>query len=297
MSQFTQPPQSPQPPYSQPQQPYGPDHTPGLRPARNGLGIAALALGLIGAVSGLIPFLFWLAGILGTIALVLGLVGRGRAKRGEATNKNMATFGTVLALIALIMSVVGAVITFKAVDDAVDKLDKAASGTSASAKPKAGGDGKGDKAGKGDEKAKPADDKAGKEEEPTGEALEAGDSAVYDDDLTVTVGDATKYSPTPYAAGHTKGNNAYQVAVVIENAGKKKFDSTLVTVEGRAGKDGVDAEQIFDDKVGAGFTGTVLPGKKVTVLYAFDTPADAKNLTVEVSPDFTYDSTQWDLKL
>ncbi|MFE6766561.1 DUF4190 domain-containing protein [Streptomyces sp. NPDC057689] len=293
MSQFTQPPQSP---HSQPQQPYGPGHTPGLRPARNGLGIAALILGLIGAVSGLIPFLFWLAGILGTIALILGLVGRGRAKRGEATNKNMATFGTVLALIALIMSVVGAVITFKAVDDAVDKLDKAASGTSASAKPKPGGD-KGDKAGKGEEKAKPADDKAGKEEEPTGEALEAGDSAVYDDDLTVTVGDATKYSPTPYAAGHTKGNNAYQVAVVIENAGKKKFDSALVTVEGRAGKDGVDAEQIFDAKVGAGFTGTILPGKKVTVLYAFDAPADAKNLTVEVSPDFTYDSTQWDLKL
>ncbi|MEU2248113.1 DUF4190 domain-containing protein [Streptomyces sp. NPDC019224] len=289
MSQFTQPPQSP---YSQPQQPYGPDHAPGLRPARNGLGIAALILGLIGAVSGLIPLLFWLAGILGTIALVLGLVGRGRAKRGEATNKNMATFGAVLALIALIMSVVGAVITFNAVDDAVDDLNKAVSETTASAKPKAGGD-----AGKGQEKGKSGDDKAGKEEKPSGEALEAGDAAVYDDDLTVTVGDATRYSPTEYAAGHTKGNKAYQVAVVIENAGKKKFDSALVTVEGRAGEEGVDAEQIFDDKVGAGFTGTILPGKKVTVLYAFDAPADAKNLTVEVSPDFTYDSTQWDLGL
>ncbi|TXR95885.1 DUF4352 domain-containing protein [Streptomyces sp. col6] len=290
MSQFTQPPQSP---HSQPQQPYGPGHTPGLRPARNGLGIAALILGLIGAVSGLIPFLFWLAGILGTIALILGLVGRGRAKRGEATNKNMATFSTVLALIALIMSVVGAVITFKAVDDAVDDLNKAVSDTTASAKPKAGGD----KAGKGEEKGKSGDDKAGKEEKPSTEALEAGDSAVYDDDVTVTVGDATKYSATEYAAGHTKGNKAYQVAVVIENAGKEKFDSTLVTVEARAGKDGVDAEQIFDDKVGEGFSGTVLPGKKVTVLYAFDAPADAKNLTVEVSPGFTYDATQWDLKL
>ncbi|OKI95241.1 hypothetical protein AMK18_26865 [Streptomyces sp. CB01249] len=292
MSQFTQPPQSPQPPHSQPQQPYGPAHAPGLRPARNGLGIAALILGLIGAVSGLIPFLFWLAGILGTIALILGLVGRGRAKRGEATNKKMATFGTVLALIALIMSVVGAVITFKAVDDAVDDLNKAVSDTKTSAKPKAGED-----AGKGAEKEKSGDDKAGKEEKPTGEALEAGDAIVYDDDLTVTVGDATKYSPGEFAAGHTKGNKAYQVAVVIENAGKEKFDSALVTVEGRAGKDGVDAEQIFDDKVGSGFTGTILPGKKVTVLYAFDAPADAKNLTVEVSPSFTYDSTQWDLKL
>lgn len=132
MSQFTQPPQSPQP-----QQPYAPAQTPGLRPARNGLGISALILGIIGAVSGLIPFLFWLAGILGVIALILGLVGRGRVKRGEATNKGATTFGAVLGLIALILSVVGAVITFKAVGDAVDELDRAVSDTTASAAPKA----------------------------------------------------------------------------------------------------------------------------------------------------------------
>ncbi|MFE7109354.1 DUF4190 domain-containing protein [Streptomyces sp. NPDC057575] len=283
MSQFTQPPQSPQP------QPYTPAQTPGTRPARNGLGIAALILGVIGAVSGLIPFLFWLAGILGLIALILGLAGRGRAKRGEATNKGMATFGAVLGLISLILTVVGAVITFKAVDDAVNDLNKAVSDTTASAKPKPGGDstkgGGADKKGDADKKKE------------TGEALEAGDSAVYDDDLTVTVGDATSYTPDAYAAGHTKGQKAYRVAVVIENAGKEKFDSALVSVSARAGQDGVDAEQIFDNKVGTGFSGTVLPGKKVTVQFAFDTPADAKNLTVEVNPGFTYDASQWDLKL
>ncbi|SFY38976.1 DUF4352 domain-containing protein [Streptomyces atratus] len=283
MSQFTQPPQSPQP-----QQPYAPAQTPGVRPARNGLGIAALVLGVIGAVSGLIPFLFWLAGILGLIALVLGLAGRGRAKRGEATNKGMTTFGAVLGLISLILAVVGAVITFKAVDDAVNDLNKAVSDTTASAKPKPGGDSaKGGGSDKGD---------ADKKKE-TGEALEAGDSAVYDDDLTVTVGDATSYTPDAYAAGHTKGQKAYRVAVVIENAGKEKFDSALVSVSARAGQDGVDAEQIFDNKVGAGFSGTVLPGKKVTVQFAFDAPADARNLTVEVNPGFTYDASQWDLKL
>ncbi|MFI5768501.1 DUF4190 domain-containing protein [Streptomyces sp. NPDC051658] len=277
MSQFTQPPQSPQP-----QQPYAPAQMPGTRPARNGLGIAALVLGVIGAVSGLIPFLFWLAGILGLIALVLGLAGRGRAKRGEATNKGMTTFGAVLGLISLILAVVGAVITFKAVDDAVNDLNKAVSDTTASAKPKPGGD-----------SAKDGADK----KKDTGKALEAGDSAVYDDDLTVTVGDATSYTPDAYAAGHTKGQKAYRVAVVIENAGKEKFDSALVSVSARAGQDGVDAEQIFDNKVGAGFSGTVLPGKKVTVQFAFDAPADAKNLTVEVNPGFTYDASQWDLKL
>ncbi|MFK4213241.1 DUF4352 domain-containing protein [Streptomyces sp. NPDC030920] len=282
MSQFTQPPQSPQP-----QQPYAPAQMPGMRPARNGLGIAALVLGVIGAVSGLVPFLFWLAGVLGLIALILGLAGRGRAKRGEATNKGVTTFGAVLGLISLILAVVGAVITFKAVGDAVDELDKAVSDTTASAKPKPG-----------DDSAKGrGTDKAGAEKKDTGKALEAGDSAVYDDDLTVTVGDATSYTPDAYAAGHTKGQKAYRVAVVIENAGKEKFDSALVSVSARAGKDGVDAEQIFDNKVGAGFSGTVLPGKKVTVQFAFDAPADAKNLTVEVNPGFTYDASQWDLKL
>lgn len=203
MSQFTQPPQSPQP-----QQPYAPAQTPGVRPARNGLGIAALVLGVIGAVSGLIPFLFWLAGILGVIALILGLAGRGRAKRGEATNKGMTTFGAVLGLISLILAVVGAVITFKAVDDAVNDLNKTVSDTAASAKPKPGSD-----------SAKDGD--AAPKKKDTGKALEAGDSAVYDDDLTVTVGDTTSYTPDAYAAGHTKGNKAYRVAVVIENAGKE----------------------------------------------------------------------------
>ncbi|MFF0288327.1 DUF4190 domain-containing protein [Streptomyces sp. NPDC005262] len=282
MSQFTQPPQSPQP-----QQPYAPAQTPGLRPARNGLGISALILGIIGAVSGLIPFLFWLAGILGVIALILGLVGRGRVKRGEATNKGATTFGAVLGLIALILSVVGAVITFKAVGDAVDDLDRAVSDTTATAGAKAGDAGSGKNKGK----------DSGSEKPDAGKALDAGDSAVYDDDLTVTVGDATSYTPDSFAAGHTKGNKAYRIAVVIENAGKEKFDSALVNVEARAGKDGVNAEQIFDGKVGEGFSGTVLPGKKVTVQFAFDAPADAKDLTVEVNPGFTYDATQWDLKL
>nr|WTB31718.1 DUF4352 domain-containing protein [Streptomyces sp. NBC_00830] len=286
MSQFTQPPQSPQP-----QQPYAPAQTPGLRPARNGLGISALILGIIGAVSGLIPFLFWLAGILGVIALILGLVGRGRVKRGEATNKGATTFGAALGLIALILSVVGAVITFKAMGDAVDEINKSVSDSSASAKPGSDtGSGKGDAT----DDAKSEEAKA---DEPTSEALDGRDSAVYDDGLEVTVSNAASYSPDAYAAGHTKGNRAYKVAVVIENKTKEKFDAALVSVDARAGKDGVSAEQIFDGTVGEGFTGTVLPGKKVTVQFAFDAPADAKNLSVEVSPGLDWDASQWELKL
>ncbi|MDF6020570.1 DUF4352 domain-containing protein [Streptomyces sp. JH34] len=279
MSQYSQPPQP------QPQQPYAPVHAPGTRPARNGLGIAALVLGIIGSVSGLIPLLFWLAGILGLIALILGLSGRGRVKRGEATNKGVTTFGAALGLLALILSVVGAVITFKAVDDAVDSIDKELSGSSASARP-----GGADRSTKGEA----ATDVDAPEKD---QALAEGDAAVYDDGLEVTVNAPAAYTAGEYAIGHTKGNKAYTVTVVIENKGKEKFDASLVSLEARAGEDGVDAEQIFDEKIGEGFAGTVLPGKKITAEYAFDAPADAGTLSVEVSPDFDLDASQWELKL
>lgn len=238
--------------------------------ARNGLGTAALILGIIGTLSGLIPLFFWLAGILGVIALILGLVGRGRVKRGEANNKGVTTTGAILGLAALILSVVGAVITFTAVSDAVDEIDKSLQ----EAAPK---------------------DPSGAKADPA-KTLAAGDTSVYED-IKVTVSQATSYKPSEFAAGHTEGNKAYQVTVVVENAGKEKFDASLVTLTARAGKDGVPAEQIFDDKVGTGFSGSILPGKKSTVVYAFDVPKDAKDLAVEVSPGLDHEAAQWELKV
>ncbi|MFI8291757.1 DUF4190 domain-containing protein [Streptomyces sp. NPDC085614] len=266
MSYDTQIPHAPQPPRAA---------------LRNGLGTAALTLGIIGTVSGLVPFLFWLAGILGVIALVLGLVGRGRVKRGEADNKGVTTTGAVLGLAALVLSVVGTVLTFALLNDAVEEARKevqeSAPKNPSGEKPGAGGGSAG--------------------QDAKGKALAAGDTAVYDDELKVTVSAPKAYSPSEFAVGHTKGNKAYQVAVVIENGGKAKFDATLVTADARAGKDGVTAEQIFDDKTGSGFSGTILPGRKATVTYAFDAPAAAANLTVEVSPGLEHNASQWDLKI
>ncbi|MFJ1591529.1 DUF4190 domain-containing protein [Kitasatospora albolonga] len=79
------------------QQPWGP------APA-NGLGIAAMVLGIISVVG------FCLYGvniILGILALIFGLIGLGRAKRGEATNRGMAVAGIILGAVGM---VVGAVI-------------------------------------------------------------------------------------------------------------------------------------------------------------------------------------------
>ncbi|MEU6620753.1 DUF4190 domain-containing protein [Streptomyces litmocidini] len=235
------------------------------RVMRNGLGTAALILGIIGTVSGFIPLFFWLAGILGLIALILGLVGKGRVKRGEANNKGVALTGVLLGLASLILSVVGMVIVFTAVSDAADKIDQAIK------------------------------DSAPKD--PATKNLAAGDSAAYPGGLKVTVSAPKPYSPSEFAPGHTDGNKAYQVTVVIENGGKKAFDAATVSLSARAGKNSVEADQILDEKNSLTFKGSILPGKKATLTAAFDAPKDAKNLTVEVNPGFDYNASQWELKV
>ncbi|MBQ0987242.1 DUF4190 and DUF4352 domain-containing protein [Streptomyces sp. F63] len=275
------------------QQMYGPPPQAGAPmaplPPRNGLGIAALVLGLVGLVMGVIPFMFWLGAILGVIALVLGLTGRGKAKRGEATNKGMATAGAVLGPVAVALSVAMGAVTVMAVDDAVDEINKSVSesrGKGATAKDT--GSGGKDKAGK--------DDAAGSDASDA-ETYAAGDTVVYDDGVQVTVSRHTAYSPGEFSIGHEKGNKAYKVTVTVVNKGKEKFDTALLTVDARAGKDGKTAESIFDDKVGEGFNGTVVPGKTASAEFAFDAPAAAKTLEIEVSPGWAYNSSHWNLKL
>ena len=53
---------------------------------RNGFGLTALITGIVGLLFGVLPFTFYLGIILGIVAVVFALLGRRRAKRGEATN-------------------------------------------------------------------------------------------------------------------------------------------------------------------------------------------------------------------
>jgi hypothetical protein len=83
---------------------YGQDPGYGAPPARtrNGFGIAALLLGLLALL------LCWtiLGGIIfGILALIFGLLGRGRAKRGEATNGGQAIAGVVLGVIGGLIAI------------------------------------------------------------------------------------------------------------------------------------------------------------------------------------------------
>ena len=71
-------------------------------PLRNGMGTAALVVGVLAIVTAITVF----GGVLlGIIAIVLGVVGRGRANRGEASNRAVATAGIVTGVIGALLSI------------------------------------------------------------------------------------------------------------------------------------------------------------------------------------------------
>ena len=74
-----------------------------LAQPRNGFGVAALVLGVLAVV------LSWtvIGGIvLGILAVIFGVLGRGRARRGEATNGGFSVAGIVLGAVGLIITIV-----------------------------------------------------------------------------------------------------------------------------------------------------------------------------------------------
>jgi len=130
------------PPPPPPSSPYQPQPQPVPQRARNGLAIAALIFGIIGVLSVFLPFGLWVAGILGTIGLILGLIGYGRFQRSEAANGTMALWGIIISAIALVISIVGAVILVGtnlaeelAVKDAAESTVTPTTETSAQAQP------------------------------------------------------------------------------------------------------------------------------------------------------------------
>jgi hypothetical protein len=112
------------------------------RAPRNGLAVAALILGVVGVLSVFFPFGLWVAGILGTVGLILGLIGYGRFQRSEATNGTMALWGIIIGAVALVVSIVGAVILVGtnvaeelAAKDAAERTVSPSTETSAPAQP------------------------------------------------------------------------------------------------------------------------------------------------------------------
>ncbi|MBD0424141.1 DUF4190 domain-containing protein [Streptomyces sp. TRM S81-3] len=86
--------------YGGPQGYYG---WPGMGPMpSNGPGTAGLVLGILAAV----VFCLWpLAIILGILGVVFGAVGRGKARRGEATNPGQALAGIICGAAGIVLGV------------------------------------------------------------------------------------------------------------------------------------------------------------------------------------------------
>ncbi|MGW3818855.1 DUF4190 domain-containing protein [Streptomyces sp. NPDC005046] len=88
---------------------------PMMRPMpSNGMGTAGLVLGIIGAVL----FCVWpLAIVLGVLAVIFGLIGRGKARRGEATNPGQALAGVICGAVGVALAVALLVLIIVAPDD------------------------------------------------------------------------------------------------------------------------------------------------------------------------------------
>ncbi|MFD9431416.1 DUF4190 domain-containing protein [Streptomyces sp. NPDC060002] len=94
--------------YGYPSQPHygggvpGPYGWPGGTGDSNGMGIAGLVLGIISAVG----FCMWpLAVILGILGVTFGAVGRGKARRGEASNPGQALAGIICGSVGIVLAI------------------------------------------------------------------------------------------------------------------------------------------------------------------------------------------------
>lgn len=88
---------------SYPAGPVGYGGWPGMQPMpNNGLGTASLVTGIISAVG----FCLWpVALVMGVLAIVFGAIGRGRVRRGEATNGGQALAGIICGSAGLLLAV------------------------------------------------------------------------------------------------------------------------------------------------------------------------------------------------
>lgn len=75
------------------------------QPAGSGLAVTALIIGILSLLVGFIPFIGLIGVVGGIIALILGLVGRGKAKRGQAAGGGMALAGAIIGVIAMLVAI------------------------------------------------------------------------------------------------------------------------------------------------------------------------------------------------
>lgn len=188
----------------------------------------------------------------------------------------MSFTGAVLGGLAIVLSVIGALI----VNDAFEDLERELDITETTAPPTPG-------------TSPPTREETTTPASPG--ALDFGTARRYEDGLQVTVSAPRPFSPSDTAAGHSPGNRAVTVEVTVLNGSDERANLDIVRVEARDA-DGRTADRIFDSTKDAsgGLSGTLLPGKQSVATYAFDLPRNAAtSLDIEVTPGFNYDPAVW----
>ena len=111
-----------------------------------------------------------------------------------------------------------------------------------------------------------------------------GDTWPYESGVEVTLLSLKKAPIGQYAAGASTGEQGVLVKIRITNKSDSVFDSNLASVKLRYGKDGEEAEQVFDvaQKNSTGFEGNIRKGKSATASYFFAIPKSGKKTTVDI---------------
>ncbi len=113
----------------------------------------------------------------------------------------------------------------------------------------------------------------------------------WDDGLTVTV-----FPPEEFTSSYPQeGAQAVKWRITITNGSDDPYRGSL-TVNVKAGDEGVQCEQIFDsaNHVGGGIDGSISPGSSGTAEFGFDVPrAQLAKVDLEVSPSWSHEGLHW----
>ena len=261
------PPMAPSPPQgTSPYPPYdaGYPYAGWPHPApRNGLGTAALVLGIVGTVAAVTCLGVPLGLPLGVLALVFGIIGRRRVRRGEATNGRQALAGSILGVIALLVSIAMiALVTTSAVGDFFGM------GTSLTSS-----------------------------RGSYGSPLGPGGTATYGDGTTVTVSAPHSFTPPAGVSGYTQGDGAYRFTVTVRNTGLTGLNLGDYTYYGTGGADEKDLNEISaaTGALADDFPDTLAPGRSVSVVFAFDVPRGVTPMHFDFEPTTGHQDAYWRL--
>lgn len=123
---------------------------------------------------------------------------------------------------------------------------------------------------------------------PDGAQARFGSAYSYDDGLIVTVSSASAYKPSQFAVCAT--SHAYVMyTITIKNSTGAAFDPSFFHTTVQSGQS--EGDQCFDSSRGLGGSPStkVLAGRSVTWKAGYGV-ANAKDVVMEVTPDFDHDS-------